>query len=331
MPRRNLTATKFWVHPRRKPDEVIHLDAIPDSDKALHDYLFMFNGFAQEVTSAHLQDTGKEQWTSVIDISYQLGRTLLIATESGKYGENGVGVNIHTGDTEFNYDSGHSIQVTTHGMLIVPKGARYGLLFQERSNGRCGAGRVHDVFIEAFKKKFPDLIVKTAPFLESEAWLEAAALMEIEVEITKPSKDEADFDIPGLSNATYSYNISPSPGQKSLPRQLYDQLFGKDIRPGQLVSLSRGEETGKVFVTLAKDGRRKSFELHNENSPVASILLSDHGESALSAAFIKSRCLEEATDYFSRMGIEWREQFANGKWRPEDLKVRTVRPNVEET
>lgn len=331
MPRRNLTATKIWVHRRRRPDKIIKLDVIVDADQVTHDYLLLFNGFAQEVTPHHLQDTVKEQWTAVAEISYHTGRTLLITTESGKYGENGVGVNIQTGQTSFNYDSEHSIQVVTHGMLIVPSGASYGILFQERSNGRCGAGRVHEVFIEAFQKRFPDLLVKTASFLESEAWLEAAELKEIEVEITKPSKDEADFDIPGLSNATFSYNIGPSKGQKTLPRRLYDQLFGKNIKPGQLVNLSKGEETGKVFVTLAKDGKQKSFELHNENAPIASILLTDHGESALTANIIRNRCLDEASDYFSRMGIEWHEQMATGNWPPEDLAVRTVKPDVEET
>ena len=208
MPRRNLTATKIWVHPKRKPNDLIQLNKIPDAGGSKHDYLLMFNGFAQAVTDDQLQDTLKEQWTSITEVSYQRGRTLMLTTESGKYGENGVGVDVQTGSTAFNYGSQHSIQVTTHGMLIVPEDADYGILFQERASNRCGAGRVHDVFIEAFKKQFPDLNVKTSALLESEAWLQAAELKEVEVEITKPSDDEANFDIPGLSKATYSTTLA---------------------------------------------------------------------------------------------------------------------------
>lgn len=331
MPRRNLTATKIWVHRRGKPDDKIVLDEIPGPEETIHDYLYLFHGFVQEVSPYDLQDPRKEQWTTVEEVSDQKGRTLLLTTDAGKYGEHGTAVSIETGNTVFDYNSDHSIQVATHGMLIVPKGAKYGILFQERSNGRCGAGRVHEVFVDSFKKKFPELNVKTAPFLESDAWIEAAELMEIEVEVTKPSKDEADFDIPGLSNATFSYNISPSRGQKSLPRRLYDRLMGRDIKPGQLVALTKGAEAGKVFVTLAKDGRRKSFELHKENTPVASILLSNHGEDALTRPKIRQRCLEEAADYFPLMGIEWRESMAHGKWEEHHLRIRTVKPNDEQT
>lgn len=333
MPRRNLTATKISVHPKFKPHELIPLDGLPDvdADDVTHDYLHMFHGFVQDVTHEHLHHSDKEQWTAVKEVATPKGRTLLVAADTGKYGEEGTAVDIDTGLSEFDYGANHSIQVTTHGVLIVPKGAKYAILFQERSNGRCGAGRIHDVFIKAFKSQFPKLQVKTAPFLESEAWLEAAHLMEIQVEVIKPSSDEADFDIPSLSNATYSYNIRPASEQKFLPRKVYDQLMGKNIKPGQLVSLTAGEETGKVFVTMAKDGRRKSFELHKENSPVASLLLSNHGEEAPTQNSIYSSCLKEAADYFPALGIEWNESQAHGKWTDQLLQIRTVKPLDEQT
>lgn len=331
MPRRNLTATQIFVHPRRKPNDKIPLDSIPGKDGETFDYLTLFHGFAQEVTHLHLHDTTREQWTAVAKIPEPKGRTLLIQADTGKYGEQGTAVDIETGLSDFEYSPKHSIQVTTHGVLIIPRDAHYGILFQERSNGRCGAGRIHDVFMDRFKETFPNLLVKAIPVLESEAWLEAADLMEIQVEVTKPSSDEADFDIPSLSDATFSYNIRPSGEKKSLPRRLYDQLRGKDIKPGQLVGLAKGAEAGKVFVTFAKDGRRKSFELHKANQPVASILLTDHGEEALAPIEIRSRCLKEAADYFPMMGIEWRESMAHGQWTQDQLKVRTVKPDGEQT
>ncbi|AKF26979.1 hypothetical protein YH66_05110 [[Brevibacterium] flavum] len=212
---------------------------------------------------------------------------------------------------------------------MVPKGEQYAILFQERSNGRCGVGRLHEVFVKRFQSTFPKLMVKATPVLESEAWLDAAELMEIQVEVTKPSSDEADFDIPALSQATFSYNIRPSSDQKALPRKIYDQLMGRNIKPGQLIGLSKGTETGKTIVTFAKDGRRKSFELHHENQPVASILLTDHGEDALTQPLIRGRCIDEAAEYFPMMGIEWNEKMAHGDWSQDQLDVRTVKPDDE--
>lgn len=331
MPRRNLTATQIWVHPRMKPSNKIPLDSIPGKDGETHDYLTLFHGFAQEVTHLHLHNSTREQWTTVTGIPEPKGRTLLIETETGKYGEQGTAVNIGTGVSDFKYSANHSIQVTTHGVLMIPQNSHYGILFQERSNGRCGVGRIHEVFADHFEKTFPNLLVKTTSVLESEAWLQAADLMEIQVEVTKPSSDEADFDIPTLSDATFSYNIRPAGEKKSLPRRVYDQLMGKDIKPGQLVGLTKGAEAGKVFVTLAKDGRRKSFELHKENQPVASILLTNHGEEALTQTQIRSRCLKEAAEYFPMMGIEWKESMAHGQWNQDQFEVRTVKPDGEQT
>lgn len=328
MPRRTLTATLIWVHKRNKPDDMVNLTKI-GADKS--DYLHLFHGFAKEVNEQHLHDQANEKWTKVLTVAPG-GRAVLVAVQVGSYGEKGSAVNTSTGLKEFDYEEHHAIQVTTHGLLVVPPSGRKALLFQERAGNRSGAGRVHDVFIKEFQKKFSDCVVKTQPVLESEAWLAAAQLKAVHVGVTRPSSDEAEFDVPGLKDVGYEYSIVPRGIEKMLPRKLYDYLKSGKIRPGDLVHLTSEAQADTVSVTMSKDGRQKTFELGHEKEPFASILLTNHGDAPPTAGRVRERSLDEAKEYFERVGEEWSEQYAAGPWSQEQVNVRTVVPtNGEQT
>ncbi|MEJ6549826.1 hypothetical protein PQI66_09750 [Corynebacterium sp. USCH3] len=323
MARRTMGYTSIRINKRGKPDDIVQLDRLPHRDGSTYDLLELFWGFLQVVTPDSLTDETNKKATTLTDPVKASGRIVEFATETGAYGEKGRVLNNRNRD-EHAFGEDDSILVITHGVLVCPDKSKTAILFREISSMRCGAKRVLDVFILSMKSHFPDLVFQVSGITESEAWIEAAKLLEVDMEITKTPSDIADSDRPRKSHHKVTISIAPNDGNRFLDKGIIGTIRNKKEPPRGIVELPEGTEVDNTFITLVKDGRQRKFEIHDTATPLLMKVLSEHDEDAPTASAIRGVALDEAQSLFARLGEDWSEKQQVEKWKSEKLNVRLV-------
>jgi hypothetical protein len=321
--RRTMGYTSIRINRRGKPNDLVPLDQLPDSDDNKYDLLELFWGFLQKVTPEALGDEANKKATTITEPVNASGRVVEFATETGAYGEKGRVLNNNSkNDHEFGEDD--SILVITHGVLVSPAGAHTAILFREVSAMRCGAKRVLDIFIDSMKSHFPDLVFQVSSVTESEAWINAANLLEVNMEIIKTPSDRADADKPKKSFHKLSLSISPNDSKRYLNKGIIKSIRSKKRPPQGIVELPEGMGVDTTYVTLAKDNRKRKFEINDMSTPPLMRVLSDHDEDAPTPARIRQIALGEAKELFERLGENWSEKQSFEKWSEDQKGVTLV-------
>jgi hypothetical protein len=321
--RRTMGYTSIKINRRGKPDDLIPLDQLPHNDGSTYDLLELFWGFLQVVTPESLGDEANKKATTITEPVKSSGRLIEFATETGAYGEKGRVLN-NTSKDDHEFDKDDSILVITHGVLVCPSGSHTAILFREVSAMRCGAKRVLDIFILSMKEQFPDLVVQVSSVTESETWIAAAKLLEVNMEITKTPSDPADADKPKKSFHKVSLSIAPNDGKRYLDKGIIGSIRRKRKPPQGIVELPEGTSVDTTYITLAKDNRQRKFEINNMSTPPLMRVLSDHNDDAPTPNNIRKVTLDEAEELFTRLGEFWSEKQSFQKWSEEQKSVRLV-------
>lgn len=323
MPRRTMTVTELWVHPKGNRKDRENLSKLPDGD-----LLHLFRTFAAEVTPGELHNKDNESYAAVVG-DEPIGRSLTLAVEVGRYGEEGRFIDTTTMEEKGKFGKKDAIQVVTHGVLLLPKNARSALLFLERANNQCGVIRLLDLFKERFMLAFPGLRLETDALLEGEAWLESAQLVRVSAYRRHKESDKSE-NYEGAKQPKWAgdltHSLVPGVGAKSLPRAIFEGLRGGSIRVGELLSFDEDDDESEAEVTLEGNGKRKTFIIGRERRPTVSYPLSGHNEDAWSPDKIRNHVFrpEHATDLFDRLGIDWTNGNTVGVWTAEELKAKMV-------
>ncbi|BBZ80038.1 hypothetical protein MANY_53750 [Mycolicibacterium anyangense] len=290
--------------------------------------MHLFRAFAAEVTPAQLHNSANESYAAVVG-DEPLGRSLTLAVEVGRYGEEGRFIDTTTLMERGKFEKTDAIQVVTHGVLILPKDATSALLFLERANNQCGVIRLLELFKKRFVLAYPDLLLEADAVIEGEAWLESAQLVRVSAYRRHKESDKADNFVGAQAPkfaGDLTHSLVPGIGMKSLPRSLFDGLRGGSIKVGELLGFEEGENESEAEVTLEGNGKRKTFIIGRERRPSVSYPLSGHNEDAWPAEKIRNLVFrrEYAPDLFDRIGIEWTDGNTVGQWTEEQLGAKMV-------
>jgi hypothetical protein len=319
-----MTVTELWAHPKGNRRDRAALSELPDGGDLLH----LFRSFAAEISPYQLQNESNESYAAVVDIE-PIGRSLTLAVEVGRYGEKGRLIDTKTMAEKGRFDTDDAIQVITHGVLLVPRGANSALLFLERANNQCGVIRLLQIFTDRFHLAYPDLRLEAEAVVEGEAWLEHASLIRVSAFRRRREQDKADnYEVahrPAFAG-DIAHTLLPGPGAKSLPRWIYDGLTGGSLAVGDLLNFAEDEDESEAEVTLEGNGRRKTFIIGKERRPSVSYPLSGHNEDAWTSAEVRNFVFrhEHAADLFDRIGIDWTDGNTVGAWTAADLEAKMV-------
>lgn len=326
-----MTVTELWVHPRGNRKERADLSQLPDGD-----LLHLFRSFAVEVTPQQLKNDAKESHAMVVG-DEPLGRSVTLAVEVGRFGEEGRLINTDTMTEKAKFGKKDAIQVITHGVLLLPEGARSALLFLERANNQCGVVRLLDLFKKRFALCYPDLLLETDAVVESEAWLESAQLVKVSAYRRRKQHDKSE-NYEGAQSLKYAgeltHSLEPPPGQQALLKSIFNELREGTLKVGELLSFAEGEEESEAEVTLVgNNGKRKTFIIGRERRPSVSYPLSDYNEDAWALKRIRNHVFrkEHAEDLFDRLGIDWTNANTVGEWTAEQLGAKMVNRGGEQS
>lgn len=318
-----MTVTELWAHPKGNRKDRINLSELADGD-----LLHLFRRFAAEVTAEQLHNKSNESYAEVVEDT-PIGRSLTLAVEVGRYGEEGRVIDTTTMEEKSKFAKTDAIQVITHGVLLLPPGATSALIFLERANNQCGVIRLLDLFKGRFALAYPDLRLETDAVIEGEAWLASAQLVRVSAYRRHKGSDRSD-NYEGAQKPKFAgdltHSLVPGIGMKSLPRSIFDGLRGGAIKVGELLSFAEGDDESEAEVTLEGNGKRKTFIIGRERRPSVSYPLSKHNEDAWSAERIRNFVFgkEMAVDLFDRFGIDWTEGYTVGTWTSDQLAVKMV-------
>lgn len=325
-----MTVTELWVHPKGNRKERLDLSKLPDGD-----LLHLFRSFAIEVTPHQLKNDSKESHAMVVG-DEPLGRSVTLAVEVGRYGEQGRLVNTDTMAEKAKFSKQDAIQVITHGVLVLPEGAKSALLFLERANNQCGVVRLLELFRERFAVCYPDLRLESDSVVESEAWLESAQLVRVSAYRRHKLQDKAD-NYENAQDPKYAgeltHSLVPRPGAQALAKSIFNDLRNGTLKVGELLSFAEDDEESEAEVTLEGNGKRKTFIIGRERRPSVSYPLSNYNEDAWALQRIRNHVFakELAGDLFDRIGVDWTYANTVGTWTDEQLGAKMVNRGGEQS
>ncbi|MGU3652512.1 hypothetical protein [Mycolicibacterium sp. A43C] len=330
MPRRTMTVTELWVHPKGDRQQRTNLSELPDGD-----LLHLFRTFAKDITATQLKNQSNESYAEVVDLE-PIGRSLTLAVEVGRYGEKGRLIDTNTMEEKAKFGPTDAIQVTTHGVLTLPKNATSALLFLERANNQCGVVRLLHLFGERFALAYPDLKLETDAVVESEAWLDHANLVRVSAYRRHKTHDISDNHAAAQEPkyaGELTHSLVPGPGMEALARSIFDNLRNGTLSVGELLSFDEDDEDAQAEVTLEGNGKRKTFIIGRERRPSVSYPLSDHNEEAWTSKQIRNFVFQQeyAHDLYDRIGIDWTHANTVGTWTEEQLGAKMVMRGGEQS
>lgn len=304
MPRRTMTITKIWYHPKRKTkvEDWGLMSELPDG----RDMVDVFEKFARsDVTNDTLVRLDRETYAVVTDV-LRKGRSVTISTESGRFGEEVSVKNVKTHELKGKFTRDDAPIVVTHGVLLVPKLGNTALVFSERSAGQGGMTALLKKFIERFHGLYPDHMIKTATVVQKDAWLKHARLTKVVGTVRKYNTDEA-TDSGEHVIGELTHTLVPERDKKYFPLPIWQALRDRKINRAKFLNFAEGTELDTFDVTASDGTQKKTFEIGDEKTPPLSLVLTSAGQVAFTSEKILQRVLNEAADIFKDLGIEWSE------------------------
>lgn len=294
-----------------------------------HDLLLLFRAWAAELDRDTLVDRDRGRYLTITDIR-PTGRTVVIDAESGYFGEAGKTFDVDTHTVTHERGSNQSATINTRVALTVPPGSEIGVFGVERQ-GILGAGRIVSEFKHALVSRFPTYSFDTETVTEAAAWVEGANLLALRVtatSYTRPADLGDGLEALPTNLGRLELELAPKRGEQFLPSALFQALRAKDLEAADVIGF-KGADIDESFVTVSKDGRKKTFELGNEKVPAFRVLLNDDRAPSLTPVEFLRRCQEEVRDYYEEMGLTWNSSWQDGQWSTADLSV-TMAPAAAE-
>lgn len=305
MPSRSLAVLKLQYHPRRKPDKLADVAALPDS----LDLLDLLHGVLN-LPPAALRSEEKFEDCAVLDIQ-RFGRVVLADLESGHYGEPGRAKNVDTGTITHAITERESTPVDTRLAAYVPKRGRYALLFLETTVGSKVRARFLDLTHRVWSKRYPEWVLTTTAVVHGHDWIQKAELESVVATIQGWSPDIGDGN-QQKKVGNLAHTIVPVSGDRFLPRRLFERLMDQKLKRGAVLGLPDAQEPDEVKVQMTYNGQSKTFVLDNARTPPVRIHLSDHGEERLGDALFLRQCDDEAKRFFGAEKVDWRASWSTG-------------------
>ncbi|RIS08438.1 hypothetical protein [Mycobacteroides abscessus] len=299
-----MTITRIWYHPIRKTkvQDQGQWCQLPDG----RDIVDLFETFAdKEINNDTLVRPDRETYARVTRVTRK-GRSVLVETESGRFGEEVSVKNVKTHELKGKFTRDHAPIVVTHGVLLVPKTGTSALVFSERSAGQGGMTGLLSAFTEKFQGLYPDYKLKSATVVQTDAWLKHAKLTKVVGTVRKYTTDEA-TDTGDEVVGVLSHTLLPEKEQKYFPPVVWEHLRDKKINRAKFLNFAEGTELDTFDITVSDGSQSKTFEIGDERTPPIRLLLTDAGQVALNREKILKRVLDEAPAIFKEYGIEWSE------------------------
>ena len=298
MGRRVLTVSEMTFHKKRKPDEQTYAP----SDLNGEDLLDVFHTWVSALDVGDIHDKQRQTWVSVASADRWAPRVELVDLRVGAYGEAGELVDFDTGDPIGRIEDNQAPTGENRALLFVPQTGETAFFLSEESSRGSAGGRILRLFKTHFSQYTIEITMVTAPVNESETWVAAAELAEVEIRVEGKGADVAD----GLhvEVGTVSHVAKPEKRLK-FPKKLLDSLHEEETLR-RIVAVPDLPEEHEVFVTMVRDGRTKKFLLGTENAaPAIRELLNEAGDPTLDTATLVERCAERVSDLCDRKGATW--------------------------
>lgn len=306
-----MTITRLWYHPQRRRDQPGPVADLPDGV----DLLTLFDSFVKGIHPDKLVRNDTQSYTSLLRPPRVQNRALIMATESGRFGEKGNVKDVITHKSTGEYGENEATAVVTHGVLLVPKPGTSALAFVERSGGQGGMTRLLDLFEVYFRARYPKHVLERESIVERDAWVDRANLIKVRAtartQMTDPGSGKTDTVVGNIV-----HTIEPAGGASAtLPRWLWRRLRDNKMDRAKYLGLASNVDVEQLDldITLQADGRTKTFEINTEKTPNLSLVLTTTGESAFDEEKVVNKALNEAASIFADLGIDWSEADALDK------------------
>jgi hypothetical protein len=325
LPKRTLGLETLQVRPGHNRRHLL----APLDDVNGVDLLHYFYAWATQIDPDDMVDYQRGRYLKITGVSV-VGRSVVVEAESGYFGDPGKTIDVATHTVAHERTSDQSATIMTRMMLMIPPGSVTGVFVVERQ-GLVGAGpRMIASFKRALMDRFPSYSFDTETVLETAAWAEGAELLSIKAVAYGVPVDIGDGVSPEARPVgRLEQVLEPERGKTFLPRGLYRALRERRVRAADFMGFRGDVEVDETFVTLSRDGRKKTFNLEQERVPAVRVLITNDGEAALSATPFLRRCQSEVQDYFEGMELSWDESWQDGQWTEEAMTVRLIGESAE--
>jgi len=322
LPKRTLGLETLQVRPgHNRKQQLAPLDNVDGVD-----LLHYFRAWAVGVDPDEMVDYQRGKYLTITDVTVA-GRSVVVEAESGYFGDPGKTIDVATHEVAHERTRDQSATIMTRLMLMVPPGGTTGVFVIERQ-GLIGAGpRIISAFKRALVSRFSTYSFDTETVLESAAWVEGAELLAIKAVAYGVPVDIGDgVAAEARPIGRLEQVLEPERGRDFLPNGLFRALRDRKIRASDFMGFRGDVEVDETFVTLSRDGRKKTFNLEQERVPAIRILVTDEGEQALTRTPFLRRCQSEVRDYFEGMELSWDESWRDSQWTKEAMSVPLAQP-----
>ncbi len=319
MSQRSAGVFSIRIHPRMKPDKFLD---VADFNGSGADVLVLMRALLAGLPSGAVRDDLKKRYVSIENLD-PAGRRLTITADVGLYNTPGSTKNVDHHVVEHDRGDRSAATVRTRLVMLSPLASTVALLYNERVGQTHAGSAILDLFTKALQTAYPEYVVNIARIFESEAWLAAAQLEEVSAAAYSREVEPADKGLPTARGRLVSRFV-PLRGTKAFPSWVWARLRAGTLKASDLFAIDDLEDD--VTVTLAGDGRRKSFVLGKEKLPSASYLLSESGEQMMETRALWSTINDLAAETFKVLGSQWSPSFASAVWTPEQLAVTLAPP-----
>ncbi|AEX70295.1 hypothetical protein Q6D62_08210 [Corynebacterium diphtheriae] len=301
MGRRVLTVSEVTFrqkgNPKGKSFEPADLDGA--------DLLEVFGDWIKNLSSDDTKDDVQQKFLKVSDSKLVAERVLFLQVSIGSYGEDGEVIEVETERVTARFSENEVPVGENRLLLFVPKRGTKAYLFSEEST-RGSSGRI---ILKRFKKYFGEYSTKVLcefqSVVESEAWIEAAKLKEVEVRVEGRSTD-VDGNI--VETGTLCHIARPKK-RKFFSSDLLGKLRDKK-NISKVVGVGELVDDPEVYVTMVHNNRQKKFELGDIEAPLVREVLNDSNEPVLTDTEILARCEERVMEFCKRLGNDWEHSWS---------------------
>jgi hypothetical protein len=284
------------------------------------DMLHMFHGLISRVDPNRLVDRTHGRYLKIERV-HPAGRTVLVRTESGPFGEEGQTIDIATHQTSHRRSVNESATTMTRTLFVVPPNSTVGLFLVERQGLITGGTTIIELFKDALLAHHQSHFFPTETVVETDAWSASAGLLSITTVAYAFPVNIADGLTPtSVPAGTLRQTLEPPSGQRFLPRALWNGIRDRRIQASEFMGF-QGQDVDETIVELEKDGQKKSYALGRESQPSVRVLITLEGEPALTDTEFARRAALEARTYYTGMGLTWEDRWLTGGWSDEALAV----------
>lgn len=265
------------------------------------DLLDIFEVWVRSLRPADTKIEAKQTWLSVSDVSRYAPRVLLVNLRVGFYGEKGDVVDVDKNTTVGTISTNHAPTGHNRVLLFVPETGERAFFFSEESSRGHAGGVLRNLFKTHFSKHISKITMEFRPVTESEVWLEAANLTEVEVRVEGRSVDIADRHSVKVGRVSY---VAHPARRNFFPRKLLKGITKEEILK-RVMSVDDLPADRTVFVKFERDGRKKKFIVGKEDFPQIREILNEHNEPILPDKELVKKCVERVENLCERHDFFW--------------------------